>query len=77
MAQPRNAVQTLRNRANRRGLELRKARTRDPQGLTFGRWMIIDTATNRIVAGGPGFSQPLSLADVEAFLNNGGTRAAL
>lgn len=58
----------LRRLAARRRLKLTKSRSRNPDGLTFGGFMIVDAETNSIVAGGSPVPYFLSLEDVEAWL---------
>jgi len=61
----------LRRRAKRRGLDIRKARTRDPRDLEYERWAIIDPVRNAVVAGTDVDGRPsMTLDEVEAWLMN-------
>lgn len=42
----------LRRAAIRQGLKLNKSRQRDPRGLTFDKWLVVDASMNVIVPGG-------------------------
>jgi hypothetical protein len=59
----------LRRMAKRQGLELVKSRRRDPRALGFGRYMIVDAASNAVVAGEIDSPRALDLDAVEAYLN--------
>jgi hypothetical protein len=66
----RTREQRLRRMADRQGLKLEKSRTRDPRAIDYGGWMIVDLATNAVVAGTGALGRPhWSLDDVEAYLN--------
>ena len=41
----------LRRAAGRRGLALRKSRTRDPRALTYDRWLVLDPIRNMVMPG--------------------------
>jgi len=41
----------LRRAAVRQGLKLNKSRQRDPRGLTFDKWLVVDASMN-VVPGG-------------------------
>ena len=58
----------LRRMAARQGLRLEKSRRRDPRAMDFGRYMLVDTFTNTIVAGELNTPRALDLDDVEAYL---------
>ena len=58
----------LRRAAKRQGRELQKSRARDPRALGFGRWRLVDAATNAVVAGGHPWDYSLTLDEVEAWL---------
>jgi len=66
----RTREQRLRRMADRQGLRLEKSRTRDPRAIDYGGWMIVDLATNAVVAGTGALGRPhWSLDDVESYLN--------
>lgn len=58
----------LRRMAARQGLKLTKSKTRDPRALSYGCWMIVNTATNAVEAGDRGH---MGIDDVEKFLTEG------
>lgn len=58
----------LRRMAERQGLSLTKSRRRDPNALDFGGYMLVDSATNTVVAGSVPVPFSLSLDEVEAWL---------
>lgn len=60
----------LRRVAERQGLILSKSRRRDHLALDFGRWMILDRATQAVVAGADPRDYSLSTDDVEQYLLN-------
>jgi hypothetical protein len=55
----------LRRRASRKGLRLKKHRTRRPRAFEYGRFLIVAPEINGVVAGSP---WRLSLDDVETEL---------
>lgn len=57
----------LRRMADRQGLRLVKSRRRDPHAHDFGTYILVDTATNGVVAGGADglFQHGLDLDDIE------------
>lgn len=63
----------LRRAAHRQGLRLEKSRARDPRGITYGTYQLVDPHTNTIVyadwAYGRGYG--LALDDVEQYLSGG------
>jgi hypothetical protein len=66
---PELRAKRLRRAARRRGLDLRKARTRDPRDIEYERWMIIDTYRNAVIAGTDLDGRPnMTLDEVEAWL---------
>lgn len=73
-----NEEKILENRlrliAQRRGLLLQKSRRRDTNALDYGRFMLVDFASNTVVAGGEPYAYSLSLADVEALLTQPASR---
>ena len=59
----------LRRMADRRGLRLVKSRRRDPQAIDYERYMLVDQATNAVVAGTGAIGRPSwDLDQVEAWL---------
>jgi hypothetical protein len=59
----------LRRMADRQGMRLVKSRTRDPRAVDYGGYMLVDLATNGVVAGTGAIGRPhWSLDDVEEFL---------
>ncbi len=60
----------VRRALDRRGLVLHKSRRRDPRAIDFGGYMIVDAATNSVVAGASPVAFSLTLADVEAWLKS-------
>lgn len=58
----------LRRRAARRGWRIEKSRGRNPQAAGFGGYMLVDTATNTVVAGGHPFAYSLNLDAVQESL---------
>jgi hypothetical protein len=64
----------MENRARRalerRGLQLQKSRRRDPRAIDFGGYMIVDPATNSVVAGASHAPYQMTLDDVEAWLKD-------
>ncbi|HWK18748.1 MAG TPA: hypothetical protein VNR66_14950, partial [Solirubrobacteraceae bacterium] len=54
----RTREQRLRRMADRQGLRLEKSRTRDPRAIDYGGWMIVDLATNAVVAGTGALGRP-------------------
>jgi len=62
----------LRCMADRQGLRLVKSRRRDPRAIDHGGWMIVDEATNGIVADTEAIGRPsCSPGGVERYLNGG------
>jgi hypothetical protein len=59
----------LRRAAERQGLALMKSRRRDPRALGYGRYMIVDPATNTVLAGELDSPRALDLDAVEAWLS--------
>jgi hypothetical protein len=55
--------------ARRQGLVLQKSRRRDSPAYDYGGWMIVDTQTNMVEAGGHPMAYSLSLAEVEEYLS--------
>ena len=58
----------LRRMADRQGLALHKSRRRDPRALDYGRFWLVDTATNTIVYGEPDSHRAATLDDIEEWL---------
>lgn len=59
----------LRRAAKRQGLVLVKSRSRDPRAIDYGGYMLADADTDKVVAGGLGSRQALTLTEVaEALL---------
>ena len=59
---------TLRRAAARRGMRVERSRMRDPQGLGYGLYRIVDAATGEVLAGsGPG-GFTLTLEQVQSWL---------
>jgi hypothetical protein len=68
---PEVRAKRLRRIAKRRGLDIRRARTRDPRDIEYERWMIIDPHRNAVVAGTDLDGRPnMTLDEVEAWLMN-------
>jgi hypothetical protein len=68
----RTREQRLRRMADRQGLALRKSARRDPRAIDYGGYMLVDLATNSVVAGTGALGRPhWSLDDVEAYLTRG------
>jgi hypothetical protein len=68
---PRSREDRLRRAARRLGLRLEKSRTRDPNDVTFGGYMLIYMERNAIAygaAGHKGRGYSLTLDGVEAYL---------
>jgi len=62
----------LRRAAERQGLMLKKSRRRDPRAVDYGGYMLVDIATNGVVAGTGALGRPhWSLDDVETYLEGG------
>ena len=60
----------LRRIAKRRGFILQQSRRRDPQALDYGRYRLIDAATNALVfPSGTGAEWGVELDDVEEWLS--------
>jgi hypothetical protein len=55
----------LRRMARRRGLVLRKSRTRDPGALSYGEWWVVDESRNFLVQ-----DKLWDLDQVEQWLND-------
>lgn len=64
----------LRRAAHRQGLRLCKSRQRDPNGLTHGTYMLIESRTNAITHANFALEHGygLTLDDVEKYLNRPG-----
>ncbi len=62
----------LRRKASRQGLHLQKSRTRDPDALDFGGFMLVDPNPNpnTLVAGGSPREFSMTLEDVVSFLTS-------
>jgi hypothetical protein len=61
----------LRRMADRRGLRLVKSRRRDPRAVDYGRYMLVDQATNVVVAGTGAIGRPIwTLDQIEAWLTS-------
>jgi hypothetical protein len=59
----------LRRMAERQGLRVVKSRRRDTRAIDYGMYMIVDQATNTVVAGTGGTGRPnMTLDEVEAYL---------
>jgi hypothetical protein len=66
---PELRAKRLRRIARRRGLDIRKARTRDPRDIEYERWVIIDPYRNAVIAGSDLDGHPsMTLDEVEAWL---------
>ena len=58
----------LRSRARRAGLSLMRSRTRNPRASDYGLYIVVDTASATVVAGGQtGYN--MTQDDVEEFLS--------
>lgn len=60
----------LRRSLKQMGYLLSKSRTRNPQLLGYGGYMIVDMDTNFVVMGASPFSFSLTLDDVESFIRD-------
>jgi hypothetical protein len=61
-----------RRAARRQGLALRKSKQRDPHGLTHGTYMLVDAATEAVIAASwTGSGYGLTLAQIEEHLFRG------
>jgi hypothetical protein len=61
----------LRRMADRQGLRLVKSRRRDPRAVDYGGYMLVDQATNAVVAGVGALGRPVwDLDQVEAWLTS-------
>jgi hypothetical protein len=61
--------QRARHRLRRQGYRLAKSRTRTPEAIDYGCYMIVDIRYNPAVAGTEGTGRPnMSLDDVERWL---------
>lgn len=59
----------VRRMAERQGLRLVKSKRRDPHAIDYGKYMLVDAATDEVVAGVNGTERPeFSLDDAEAHL---------
>ena len=58
----------LRRMAERQGLRLEKSRRRDPHALDYGKFILIDVATNGVVLGSGPVGPNADLEDVERYL---------
>ena len=59
----------LRRAADRQGLRLERSRRRDPRATDYGRYWLLDLATDEIVAGADDLDRPsMTLDEVEAWL---------
>lgn len=58
----------LRRMAERQGLQLVKSRRRDPNAVDFGKFMLVDIATNSVAFGGGSFGPESDLDDIEKYL---------
>lgn len=56
--------------ARRRGFTVERCRRRDPKALGFGRYRIVEKRTYQVVAGGEPSGYSMTLAEVEAWLEN-------
>jgi len=65
----------LRRAAARQGLRIKKARRRDPLGYRFGGYMLIDSSTDAVVAGGSPIPYGLTVDGVEEYLSAGAPQA--
>jgi len=62
----------LRRMADRQGLRLVKSRRRDPRAVDYGGYMLVDIATNAVIAGTGAIGRPhWSLDEVEEWLTGG------
>jgi hypothetical protein len=61
----------LRRMADRQGLRLVKSRRRDPRAVDYGGYMLVDQATNTVVAGAGALGRPAwDLDQVEEYLTS-------
>jgi hypothetical protein len=64
----------LRRMAERQGLTLVKSRRRDPRALDYGRWTVLEAASNRVVADEMDSPHGLTIKQVEAYLTGDAQR---
>jgi hypothetical protein len=60
----------LRRAAQRRGLRLEKSRQRDPRGLVFGSYQLVNIEQNAVVASNTSTGYGLSLDEIERELTS-------
>lgn len=60
---------TLRRRAARQGLTIKKSRSRNPERIDHGGFMLVDAQTGVVVVGAGSFPYSASLDDIAAFLD--------
>ncbi len=60
----------LRRMAERQGLAVQKSRRRDPHAYDFGTYMLVDPASNTVVACGLQSGYGMSLDDIERYLRD-------
>jgi hypothetical protein len=65
----RTREQRLRRAAARQGLSVERSRQRDPRGLAFGTYRLVDIHSGQVVAGDPRSGYGLTLDQVEAYLD--------
>ena len=68
MTNEKQNEERFRGRLARRGFLLRKSRSRTPEHLGYGGYLIMDVATNSVVAGAWPYAFSMDIGDVEAFM---------
>ena len=70
MSEDKIVENRCRRALSRRGFTLQKSRRRDPRAVDYGGYMIVDAATNTVVAGAGSNAFSMSLDEVEAWLKD-------
>jgi len=58
----------LRSRARRKGLVIKKSRSRNPNSAGFGGYMLFDVDANSVLIGNDGFAYSATLEEIEQYL---------
>ena len=69
MAHEKVRENRMRRKAERQGLRLDKSRRRDPRASDYGMYMLVDVATNGVVAGAETGRHSMSLDEVDDWLS--------
>jgi len=70
MAHEKVRENRMRRKAERQGLRLDKSRRRDPRASDYGMYMLVDVATNGVVAGAETGRHSMSLDEVDDWLSD-------